>query len=171
VPVSTAALFEFVFFETLPIQIEASDAPLTSNAGLLPLRQFDERISLTSQFAAVLDDPRDPNLIEHTLPEMVRSRIFGILVGYEDRNDHDTLRTDSGFKLIADRAPEDDALASQPTLSRFENQIKRFPAEVVLLPCQVVRAGGRLLYRLLRWNPWVNVQCLAVEVLRQLRFP
>ena len=54
---------------------------------------------------------------------MVRSRIFGILAGYEDQNDHDTLRTDPVFKLIADRSPDNEHLASQPTLSRFENQI------------------------------------------------
>jgi hypothetical protein len=103
--------------------MEVSHAPLTSDAGLLPLRQFDERIGLTKQFAAVLDDPRDPDLTEHTFLEMVRSRVFGILAGYEDQNDHDTLRADPVFKLIADRSPEDDDLASQPTLSRFENQI------------------------------------------------
>jgi hypothetical protein len=50
-------------------------------------------------------------------------------------------------------------------------EFKRFLAEVVLLPCQQVRAGGRLLYRLLRWNPWVDVLCRAVDVLRQLWFP
>jgi hypothetical protein len=50
-------------------------------------------------------------------------------------------------------------------------EFKRFLAEVVLLPCQVVRAGGRLLYRLLRWNPWVDVLCRMVEVLRRLWFP
>ena len=55
-----AAMFDLDFFEPLPIQIEVSDAPLTSDAGLLPLRQFDERIGLTKQFAAVLDDQRDP---------------------------------------------------------------------------------------------------------------
>jgi hypothetical protein len=118
-----ATLFDFDFFEPLPIQIEVSDAPLTSDAGLLPLRQFDERIGLTKQFAAVLDDPRDPDLIEHSFTDMVRTRIFGILAGYEDQNDHDTLRTDAVFKLIADRLPTDSDLASQPTLSRFENQI------------------------------------------------
>src|SRR5262249_1748860 len=47
----------------------------------------------------------------------------GIRAGYEDQNDHDTLRTDPVFKLIAGRSPQDDDLASQPTLSRFENQI------------------------------------------------
>jgi hypothetical protein len=84
-----AALFAFDFFEPLPIQIEIADDPLTSDAGLLPLRQFDERIGLTKQFAAVLDDPRNPDVIEHSFAEMVRMRIFGILAGYEDQNDHD----------------------------------------------------------------------------------
>ena len=55
--------------------------------------------------------------------EMVRSRVFGILAGYEDQNDHDALRSDAVFKLLADRLPDDDDLASQPTLSRFENAI------------------------------------------------
>jgi hypothetical protein len=111
------------FFEPLPIHIETSDAPLTSDAGLLPLRQFDERIGLTHQFAQALHDPRAPNLIEHSFADMVRMRLFGILAGYEDQNDHDTLRTDPVFKLIAGRSPSDADLASQPTLSRFENQI------------------------------------------------
>lgn len=54
---------------------------------------------------------------------MVRSRIYGILADYQDQNDHDTLRHDPVFKLLADRSPNDDDLASQPTLSRFENAI------------------------------------------------
>jgi hypothetical protein len=54
---------------------------------------------------------------------MVRSRVYGILAGYEDQNDHDTLRSDPVFKLIADRSPDEGDLASQPTLSRFENAI------------------------------------------------
>jgi DDE family transposase len=123
VNVQPAALLPFDFFEPLPIQIEVSDAPLTSDAGLLPLRQFDQRIGLTEQFAATLADPRHPDFIEHSFTDMVRMRIFGILAGYEDQNDHDTLRTDAVFKLIADRLPTDTDLASQPTLSGFENQI------------------------------------------------
>ena len=63
---SSVPFFQLDFYEPLPIQIEVSDAPLTSDAGLLPLRQFDERIGLTKQFAAALDDPRDPELTEHT---------------------------------------------------------------------------------------------------------
>ena len=101
-----------------PVVIEPSPGQLSSDAGLLPIRQFDQRISLTQAFAEALDDRRDPDLTEHTFLEMVRSRVYGILAGYEDQNDHDTLRHDPVFKLVADRSPEDDDLASQPTLSR-----------------------------------------------------
>lgn len=59
----------------------------------------------------------------HGLPSMVRQRIYGILAGYEDQNDHDVLRSDPVFKMIADRLPDDGDLASQPTLSRFENAV------------------------------------------------
>jgi Transposase DDE domain group 1 len=110
------------FFGT-PIVVEPSQGQLSSDAGLLPIRQLDQRLRLTDAFAAVLNDPRDPELLQHTTLEMVRSRVYGILAGYEDQNDHDTLRTDPVFKLVADRALDDEALASQPTLSRFENAI------------------------------------------------
>jgi DDE family transposase len=112
----------FDFFD-LPVVLEPSRATLTSDAGLVPVRQFDQQIGLTQSFASVLDDPRDPELTEHTFLEMVRSRIYGILADYEDQNDHDTLRTDPVFKLLADRSPDGPDLASQPTLSRFENAI------------------------------------------------
>jgi hypothetical protein len=110
------------FFGT-PLVIEPSPGQLSTDAGLLPIRQFDERVGLTRAFADALDDPRDPGLTEHTYLEMVRARVYGILAGYEDQNDHDTLRADPVFKLVADRSPEDRDLASQPTLSRFENAI------------------------------------------------
>jgi hypothetical protein len=110
------------FFGT-PVVIEPSPGQLSGDAGLLPIRQFDQRIGLTQAFAASLDDARDPKLAEHTYLEMVRSRVYGILAGYEDQNDHDTLRADPVFKLLADRSPDDEDLASQPTLSRFENAI------------------------------------------------
>jgi Transposase DDE domain group 1 len=105
------------------IVLEPSTAHLTSDAGLLPLRALDERLGLTAAFAAALNDPRDPELVEHSVAEMVRQRIYGILADYEDQDDHDTLRTDPIFKLIVGRSPDGPALASQPTLSRFENFI------------------------------------------------
>jgi hypothetical protein len=108
----------------MPLVIEPAPGQLSGDAGLLPIRQFDQRIGLTRAFAEALDDPRDPDLTEHSFLEMVRSRVYGILAGYADQNDHDTLRADPVFKLVADRSPEDDDLASQPTLSRFENAIR-----------------------------------------------
>jgi hypothetical protein len=113
----------FDFLPSRPVDVEVSSAPLSTDAGLLPIRQFDERIRLTEQFAAALHDQRDPAFVEHSLLTMVRQRIYGILADYEDQNDHDTLRFDPIFKLIADRLPHDADLSSQPTLSRFENAV------------------------------------------------
>jgi hypothetical protein len=104
-----------------PVIVEPVEEQLTGDAGLLPLRLLDERLGLSAGFTAQLSDPRQAASVEHTLLEMVRSRTFGILAGYEDQNDHDALRSDGLFKLIAGRLPTDDDLASQPTLSRFEN--------------------------------------------------
>jgi hypothetical protein len=121
--IQSAPQISFDFLHSLPVEIEVSSAPLTSDAGLLPIRQFDEQIRLTEKFAAALHDPRNPLLVEQSLLSMVRQRIYGILADYEDQNDHDTLRTDPIFKLIADRLPGGSNLASQPTLSRFENNV------------------------------------------------
>ena len=125
---SIQAVFQgtFDFFGPLPVVVEVSQAPLSGDAGLLPIREFDERIGWTKLFAEALRDCRAPELIGHSFLEMSRSRIYGILADYVDQNDHDTLRFDPIFKLIAGRLPNDDPktdLASQPTLSRFENAI------------------------------------------------
>src|SRR3954471_36462 len=111
----------FDFLGVRPVEIDVSTAPLTTDAGLLPVRQFDEAIRLTERFAAALEDRRHPVFIRHSLLSMVRQRIYGILAGYEDQDDHDTLRSDPVFKLLADRLPDEPDLASQPTLSRFDN--------------------------------------------------
>jgi hypothetical protein len=116
-------LLSLDFFPSRPVHVEISDAPLSSDAGLLPIRQFDGQIGLTERFAAAIKDMRDPILVQHSLLSMVRQRIYGILADYEDQNDHDTLRSDPIFKLIADRLPSDPDLSSQPTLSRFENAV------------------------------------------------
>ena len=106
-----------------PIVVEYSDAPLSSDGGLLPIRQFDETIGLTQGFAGCLNDARDAKLTVQSILDMVRQRVYGLLAGYEDQNDHDTLRFDPVFKLVNGREVEDPDLASQPTLSRFENSV------------------------------------------------
>lgn len=113
----------FDFLGSKTIVVEPVDASLTSDAGLLSIREFDERLGLTAQFAAALDDRRCAVSVQHTMAEMVRMRIYGIVADYEDQNDHDLLRSDPVFKLLAGRCPSDEDLASQPTLSRFENAI------------------------------------------------
>ncbi|REJ92478.1 MAG: IS1380 family transposase [Planctomycetota bacterium] len=111
----------FDFFSPKPVSVEPVEEEISSDGGLLIFRQWDECQGFTAGFAEQLEETRrDP---EHSLLEMVRSRVFGILAGYEDQNDHDALRSDGLFKLLVDRLPEDDDLASQPTLSRFENSI------------------------------------------------
>lgn len=105
-----------------PVVVEVSSASLSSDAGLLAVRQFDEQLRFTELFAAALGESRVGD-VEHSRLSMVRQRIYGIMAGYEDQNDHDALRSDPVFKLIADRLPTDPNLASQPTLSRFENSV------------------------------------------------
>ena len=113
-----------VTFDFLPQKSKSAqpvEENISTDAGLLVFRQWDQKFGFTEGFSQQLDEGRcDP---DHTLLEMVRSRVFGILAGYEDQNDHDSLRSDAVFKLLANRLPEDDDLASQPTLSRFENNV------------------------------------------------
>ena len=101
-----------------------SKEQVSSDAGLLPFRQLDEMLGLTKQFAETLVDRRNPGYVEHSYLEMVRMRVYGILADYADQNDHDVLRSDPIFKLLCDRSITDDDLASQPTLSRFENAVE-----------------------------------------------
>jgi Transposase DDE domain group 1 len=117
----TAQPILFDFVPQLPIVVQQHQGQISSDAGLLPLRQFDQRWNYTARMAQCLDDPNPDR--DHSLLSMLRQRFFGILAGYEDCNDHDTLRNDPVFKLVAGKLPEDDSLASQPTLSRFENLI------------------------------------------------
>lgn len=109
------------FFQGKKVVVEVDQQMLTSDAGLLVVREFEERIKLTERFAQRLDEIRSQP--KHSILQMVRSRVFGILAGYEDQNDHDALRSDPVFKLLAGCSPDDEDLASQPTLSRFENAI------------------------------------------------
>jgi hypothetical protein len=109
------------FFADRRLVVQRHAGQISSDAGLLPIRQLDERLRFTQRLAAGLSDERcEPR---HTQLEMLRQRLYGVLADYEDCNDHDTLRDDPIFKIVADRLPEDDPLASQPTLSRFENAV------------------------------------------------
>ena len=80
--VQTVLQGTFSFFENLPIVFETTAAQLSSDTGLLAFREFDDKIGLTRGFVSVLNDPRDPELIDHPFLDMSRARIYGILADY-----------------------------------------------------------------------------------------
>ena len=107
------------FYPPKPVVVQRREQQLSQDAGLLPIRQLDQRWRYTRRLAACLGDHR--RAPDHPTLTLLRQRLYGILADYADANDHQTLRHDPVFKLIADRSIHDPPLASQPTLSRFEN--------------------------------------------------
>lgn len=105
-------------------QIEAdfSGGHITSDAGLLLLREVDKQHRLTRRLASVLHDPRNPELIRHKLDTMVQQRVFGVAAGYEDLNDHEALRFDQALQTAIGK---DDTLAGKSTLCRMEQGADR----------------------------------------------
>lgn len=114
---------------------------LSSDGGVLLLREVERRLGLAERLAGCLPDRRDPSRIDHEIVEMLRLRMFLIAAGYEDADDCDSLRQDPVFKLAVGRLPESGApLCSQPTMSRLENapskiEIARMMAAMVDLFC------------------------------------
>ena len=95
---------------------------LSSDAGVLLLRKVERRLGIAARLTSCLKDRRDPDLIEHTVEEMLRLRMLAIAAGYEDADDCDSLRYDPVFKMAVGRLPESgEPLCSQPTMSRLEN--------------------------------------------------
>ena len=108
------------------VDLDFAGGRLSSDAGLVLLKAPAEQLGLTQALAAVLSDPRDARRVNFTQHDLLKQRVFQIAAGYEDANDANTLRHDPIFKLLLDRLPETGApLASQPTLSRFENRVSR----------------------------------------------
>ena len=102
------------------IRFDFNGGNVSSDGGVLLLRQVDRRLRLTERVSRIFTehDRRRPGSIRHGARSMVAQRIFGIACGYEDLNDHDTLRHDIAWQTAAGRS---DTLASTPTLWRFEN--------------------------------------------------
>ncbi len=109
-----------------PVYVDFSGGTLSSDAGLLLLKEVDDRIGLTESAAAVLTDVRDPRYTLHSTQELLRQCVYQIAAGYEDGNDSNTLRHEPIMKMAAGRLPVSGApLASQPTISRFQNRPSR----------------------------------------------
>lgn len=97
---------------------------LTSDGGLLLLKQVDERFQITRHFSECFSDHRDPNRIQHNLSDLVSQRVYGIVQGYEDLNDHDYLRNEPLFNIAVGQLesghPRCAPLAGKSTLNRLE---------------------------------------------------
>ena len=119
--VCTTKKIEFARSKGRKIEAEFSGGNITSDGGILLLKMADQKLGLIEKVASVIEDPRDQNKCDHDQVTMLRQRIFGLALGYEDLNDHDTLRKDKALQVAVEK---NDDLASSPTLCRLENRIR-----------------------------------------------
>ena len=124
-PKCTDGRIDFGRFGRRVVEADFSGGDLSSDGGLLLLRQVDQHLGLSRAAAAAIPDPRDPERIEHRLRDLLAQRLYALCCGYEDLNDHQVLR---GDVLLQTAVGRDQALASAPTFSRLENRATRAQA-------------------------------------------
>ena len=103
------------------VEVKFDGGLLSSDGGVLALREVDQRLRVADRLAACMVDRRAPDQITHTLADIIRFRLLMIAAGYEDGNDAYCLRGDPMFKMALDLTPSDRELCSQSTISRLEN--------------------------------------------------
>jgi hypothetical protein len=118
----TQASFYFPALKRRKVQVEFSGGDITSDGGVLLLRQVDKCLGLMEAVNKVIYDPRDPRYIEHSQLSLLRQRVYGLCMGYEDLNDHQALRTDPAIQTAVNREV---TLGSASTLCRLENRTHR----------------------------------------------
>lgn len=122
--VESIAQVDFPFQASRTIRAKFDAGPISSDGGAVLLREVDRRLNFTTGLFSTLLDPRDARYTTHSLHDMARQRVYQIALGYEDCNDANALRSDPVLKACCGRDPVADAdLASQPTLTRFENSV------------------------------------------------
>lgn len=122
----TTKTLEFSSLSRKKIQADFNGGQLTSDGGALLLREVDKKLGLIDAIDNCIPDPRDPRYICHSQRSMLAQRIMAIALGYEDLNDHQTLRNDWLFQTATNRGIDpEQALASTPTLWRLEDRISR----------------------------------------------
>ena len=123
---TTTQRFLFADLFPKPVVVEFDQRQGSSDGGAILLKAADRRLQLTQALAACLIDQRQPGKVDHESKELLAQRIYGIACGYADANDAARLAQDPVRKLLVGRDPIEGAdLASQPTLSRFENAVDR----------------------------------------------
>ncbi|MDF0677237.1 MAG: transposase [Nitrospira sp.] len=131
----------FDFYDNLkPVVARFDQAQASTDGGLVLLKALDDRFRLTEQLAGCLADRRDPDKIRHPIRDLLRQWIFGLACGYEDGDDAARLADDPLHKLAVGRDPvTGSALASQPTLSRFEHVAS--PRALYRMGCMLAATG------------------------------
>jgi len=105
-----------------PVHIAFDEPEMTSDGGALLLKAVDDRLGLSKRLGESIIDQRQDAKVRHTMTDLIRQRVFGLALGYDDANDVGRIGGDPMFRLLLERDPvTGDTLASQPTLSRFEN--------------------------------------------------
>jgi hypothetical protein len=104
---------------------------IVSDAGLLPIRELDQRLGILAEAASRLPDPRSPLYVTHSRESILTQQVYQILAGYPDGNDAQLLRDDPLFKTIVGKDPrdEDSSLASGSTINRFLHSFTRRECE------------------------------------------
>lgn len=115
------------FYQIRPLSVQFSGHDLSSDAGLLLVRQAEERLGICRGLAESISEWRDRDKLIHPLTHLVSQRVYQLVGGYEDANDSNQLRHDPIYKIACDRLPEfsEHTLASQPTITRLENHVSR----------------------------------------------
>jgi hypothetical protein len=145
------------FYTRKPLEVKFSSLDLSSDAGFLLVRQAEQRQQICQGIVDCLEDRRDPSKIKHTISQLVSQRIYQIAGGYENTNDSNYLRHDPILKIACERVPlpGEELLASQPTMSRLENQVtKKELAAIRRLFVEKFIHSGKGVAGILRWLFW-----------------
>ena len=116
----TQSSFEFKEHFSRDVVARFDGGTISSDGGSLLLRQTDQRLNLLARFSECFLDGREQDRVEHSILEMVSQRVYGLALGYEDLNDHEQLRKDPLFGVLAGREQVDKPLAGKSTLNRLE---------------------------------------------------
>ncbi|WP_341754737.1 transposase [Candidatus Tisiphia endosymbiont of Dioctria rufipes] len=117
-----ASNYQFTKVKNRQLAINFTGGDISSDGGALLLREADKRLGITDELAKLFPDKHDPSKITHSLVSMLKQRIYGIALGYEDLNDHDNLRKCPALQTTVGTLKD---MASSSTLCRFENKADR----------------------------------------------
>jgi len=117
---------QFKFYQDQELRYNFEGGDLSSDGGMVLVREFDEKIGFTDKVASLITDRRNPDFIDYEIIDILRERLYFLIAGYEDCNDVNALKEDATFNVILKNTGKksEEVMASQPTLSRFENNIE-----------------------------------------------